>query len=254
MTNACCEYFIDYFQLFDYVAFTSTLVMHTDETRLIAAEALYKIYDDEEEREEARKTIEEGKITQKRFRPHIRLVLEMMMCRAVDNFLCYISGLLALIFTTMPETMRTSETIKIKDVLVHNSMKELIHALAEERVNKLSYHGMKELQEWLSNQLGFILFLSEPSLNEAIRIIEIRNLLVHNRGLINNVILTRVPTLQYEVGERIKIDVRDAFDNINFLALSVSDIDVRASKKFQLDTPISRNRLEEKISTYNYEA
>jgi len=73
-----------------------------------------------------------------RFSTHEPLLQEMVVVRFVDNFLCYLGELLALIFGTRPETLRSSEQERIDFVLQYDSMDELRAALAEKRVERLA--------------------------------------------------------------------------------------------------------------------
>lgn len=82
----------------------------------------------------------------------------MMLTRAVDNHLAYISDLPALVLRTRPETLRSSETIGLDTVLQHDTMDELVSELSEKRVNQLSYEGMRDLSTYLADRLGPILF------------------------------------------------------------------------------------------------
>jgi hypothetical protein len=76
---------------------------------------------------------------------HRGMFLEMMLSRATENFLTYVTELLTLVFRTRPETLRTSETVRLDAILKHVNMEDLIHELAERRVNQLSYQGMRDL-------------------------------------------------------------------------------------------------------------
>lgn len=63
-----------------------------------------------------------------------RLLFEMMLCRAVDNYLCYIAGLLTQIFTHRPEALRSAEKITVDEVLQHTDMQDVIKYIAEQKV------------------------------------------------------------------------------------------------------------------------
>lgn len=48
---------------------------------------------------------------------YLRLLTEMILCRGVDNYLTYISELLALIYHTCPEAMKSNETVTYETIL-----------------------------------------------------------------------------------------------------------------------------------------
>jgi hypothetical protein len=165
------------------------------------------------------------------------LTLQMMLCRAVDNYLTYMKDLLALIFRTRPETLKSSETERLDFVLQYSTMEELISALSEKRVEELSYRSMQDLHNYLDKELGFRLFNKEE-LDNAVRINLIRNIIVHNRGIVNRIFISKLPANSpanlLKQGEPVKLNEADVKDDIKFLFDSASDIDMRATKKFGL--------------------
>ena len=162
---------------------------------------------------------------------HDELVNEMVVVRFVDNFLCYVSDLLALIFATRPETLRSGEQERLDFILLYNTIEELRHALAEKRVERLAFLGMRELNEYLLERLKFPL-ASGDLLEDAVRLIEIRNIIVHNRAIVSAISARRVPSLSSHLGKRLKIP--DIWKDRFFLRQLALDIDVRAAKKFDL--------------------
>jgi hypothetical protein len=163
-----------------------------------------------------------------------RFVMEMMLVRGTDNFLSYVSELLALVFTSRPETLKSGETVKLEEVLQHSTMDDLVKRLAERRVERLSYQGMKDLQKDLAEKLNFELLPSSESLSRAVRIIEVRNLLVHNRGIVNRTFQMRTGECSAPIGTLFELEPHPVLSDLNFLAKSVLDVDERAAAKFGL--------------------
>lgn len=148
------------------------------------------------------------------------------------SFLSYLSELFALIFFTKPDTLKSGETIRLESVLEHKTIAEFLASLAGKRVNDLSYQGMGSLANYSSTRLGFEIFPDAEDLAKAVRIVEMRNLVLHHRGIVTAGYLTRVPNLQAQVGDR--VDLRGASQDVDFLAQSVADIDMRATAQFDL--------------------
>lgn len=188
----------------------------------------------EQEPERLKELLGEPKMGEINIRKFARFVCEMMLVRGTDNFLTYVSELLALIFTTRPETLRSAETVKLEEILEHGTMDDLVKRLAERRVERLSYQGMKDLQKDLAEKLDFEIFPSFERLSRAIRIIEIRNLLVHNRGIVNRIFQVKTGDSSLAIGSLFKLRPHPLIDDLDFLAKSVLDIDERASLKFGL--------------------
>lgn len=169
-----------------------------------------------------------------RIKRFARFVMEMMVVRGADNFLTYVSELLALVFTSRPETLKSGETVKLEEILKYPTMDDLVMRLAERRVERLSYQGMKDLQKDLAEKLNFEIFPTPETLSRAVRIVEIRNLFVHNRGIVNRIFLTRTGDSSLAVGSLFRLSPHSVISELEFLAKSVIDIDGRAALKFGL--------------------
>lgn len=178
------------------------------------------------------------------------LMYQMFLSRSVDNFLTFISELLVLIFQTRPETMRSNKMVKFVDILRYKTMDELITYLAEERVNELAYKGMRELADEISKGLGFDLFPRSEDLDKAIYLVEVRNLIVHNRGVINRLFLSRQPSCSPSIGQSLELKPQFILDSLRFLGQAALDIDNRASTKFNLPSPSASDLSETLRSTF----
>ena len=86
----------------------------------------------------------------------------------------------------------------------------------------------------MSDKLGLQLFGSQKDLESAADIIEVRNLVVHSRGIINRTFLKRVSKSHGEMGEQVMIEEVALFDDLWFLVASASLIDDAAVEKFGL--------------------
>jgi hypothetical protein len=93
---------------------------------------------------------------------------------------------------------------------------------------------------YLADRLGLKLFEDSEGLNRAVRILETRNLIVHNWAVVNRLLLSRIPGYPASEGQRLEFQVDPIFDDAEFLAHCVADIDPRAAEKFGLPTPINR--------------
>lgn len=142
--------------------------------------------------------------------------------------------LLALVFRSRPETLKSSETVRLEFVLRHSKMDDLIESLAERRVERLAYQGMRDLAEDLRKSLGFDLFADDTSLTRAIGIVESRNLIVHNRAIVNKRHVSKVPEAAPELGTRLDLTFDSVSDDLDFLAESAYAIDERAVAKWDL--------------------
>jgi hypothetical protein len=225
----------------DFLNFIVNLAMSVDTKTKEAAQALLEIEllsgapeceEDENRLEDLRKTTNEGAGARRSFKQFLQFIYELMICRAVENFLAYISELLALVYSSKPEMLKSSEMVTIEFVIDHTSREELLKALVERKIDKLAYQGMRDLNEELGKRIGFSLFTDQRCLEKAIVVIENRNLIVHNRGIINKIYLTRTSLTDAQLGKPLTLDVDGVGDQLAFLNTTVLDLDRRAAEKF----------------------
>lgn len=170
------------------------------------------------------------------------LICEMAVCRVVDNYLIYVSDLLALIFSARPETLKSSEMVTLEFVLTHRTRPQLINAIVRRKVDQLSYQGMRDLQDFCSTRLKLPLFQEQKDSTEAVLLIEIRNIIVHNRGLVNDTFLRRVKDSGFTNGHQIKLMWQEVLNYANFLSSSVGRLEREAQVKFKIPQPINKSQ------------
>jgi hypothetical protein len=156
--------------------------------------------------------------------------------------LTYISEFIALIFRTRPETLRSNETERLDFILGYSSMEDLINSLAEKRVEALSYRGMSDLAEYVRERLGLNLFENREREQRAVRMIEVRNIIVHHRGIASRTFLRRVPDFAAKIGETVRLGDL-ATEELELFPICVCDIDVRGAAKFGLPQLASRSSI-----------
>ena len=147
--------------------------------------------------------------TKNGLRPFVPLIVDLVLCRAVDNFLAYIGDLLTLVYKTTPAGRKPSNFPR----------------------------GLSKQDEYLKKRLAFALFENSAAVEQAARIVETRNLFTHNHGIISTPFLKKVPGFAGKAGEHIQLPVLDVAEDLVFLQKSVQDIDFRAARAFKLPKP-----------------
>src|SRR5207248_923607 len=112
--------FADYhIELLGFVGFIGGLVNRTDEVSRIIIKALQEhgTSKDRLDEETYNQRLKDGGGATKVYKRYGRLLFEIVMVRATDNFLTYVSELLFIAFKTRPEMLKSSETIRIDEVL-----------------------------------------------------------------------------------------------------------------------------------------
>jgi hypothetical protein len=169
---------------------------------------------------------------------HTQYFCQMTFCRGVDSFLVYITDLLTIIFEVRPEILKSKQqTVTLDFLFEHLAAGDLISALVERKVNELSYLGMKDVAEFCQKKLHLPLFEDETHLIKATLYVDMRNLITHNRGVVNRIFKQRQPTVSAELGTTIEFESDSQVGEIiGFLVYCARQLDVRAAAKFNLST------------------
>lgn len=199
-----------------------------DHMREVAAEAL-KDKDDPDTSED--NSTRKGMIDV--LKENRQFFLEVILVRHIENYLNYISELLFEIFIGRPETLRSSDKVEIAKVLEHASIRDFVLAAAQQKVDSLSYSAFSELSTFFDERFGLTLIneLNEPSLVEAI---EIRNISVHNRCVVNERFCMRTGLDDSLIGSRREIYGRTLDNLVPLLFDLVNALDKSARKKLKL--------------------
>jgi hypothetical protein len=165
------------------------------------------------------------------FRP---LLAELLLTRAVDNYLTYVAELLSLVFRAHPEALRSEEKFDARFVLGFESVEELREGIADRKVERLARKGVADLSKWFQDTLGFVLLPDQNRRRLITRLVEKRNLISHRRAVIDRRYLRKCGHGDGELGE--VLDARhDAGTAVAELSDAVWDADKRAAKKWGLE-------------------
>jgi hypothetical protein len=125
--------------------------------------------------------------------------------------------------------------VRLDEIMLHETMEDLVRYLVERRVDRLARQGVEDLADDLDRLLGLQLFESAEDREKAIELVTFRNVIAHNRGVVNERLLRLVPNYKKsEEGERLWISGNDFFQATSFLARLVEGVDGRAIKHFKL--------------------
>jgi hypothetical protein len=113
-------------------------------------------------------------------------MVEVAICRYVENYLVYLSELLGLLFRSNPEKLITRETVPIEDVLRHQTREKFVEWLADKRVNDLSYKGFQDIQTYFKERVEIEIVADVKFRHRLVKAIATRNLMVHRRGTIDD--------------------------------------------------------------------
>lgn len=159
------------------------------------------------------------------------LMYMLLFSHAVDNFQSYLSDLLHHILEHYPKAM-FGKKIDAKVLYEVPDLDSLKRRAVDKYVMDLGYKNAGELAEFLKDNFGLVTLshsLTKLRLNRAI---QIRNIIAHNRGIVNDVFIFRSGSKVDRVGDKVKTIHPLVISG--YLAQLVDKLDVEARKKFDL--------------------
>ncbi|MFM2410392.1 MAG: hypothetical protein RL481_1220 [Pseudomonadota bacterium] len=160
-----------------------------------------------------------------------RFTRETVFTRMIDNFQSYVVEIIADAFDLNPNMIINH---KIDGSLAFNfsDIHELRVAVIEQMATKYSYLNVVDLDADLRSRFGFYLLEHKITKLRLKRLIEIRNLIVHNRSKINRKFIDAVGSKSDFYGDLVRLGNTRAIDE--YLINLAADIDGRAQKQFKL--------------------
>jgi hypothetical protein len=167
---------------------------------------------------------------------HSAVLGEMVFCRGVNSFLTYLADLVTLIYEKYPKKLPLNKQTTYRFCIEHHMAGDLISALAEETVMELTHQGLDALAKYFKKNLDLVLFTKDAHSANAGLCVDIRNVITHNRGIVNRFFIQRNPRFAGDLGKRLVLGEQDRREMLGTLGYCARQLDLRAIKKFGLET------------------
>ena len=93
-------------------------------------------------------------------------------------------------------------------MLKFKDMDDFVSYIAEKRVHELSYKGMREILEFLEKKHGLKIDCCNSKLATAIEFIEVRNIVVHNAGFVNDLFIKKTKRNDLILGQPFPLNMQ----------------------------------------------
>ena len=161
--------------------------------------------------------------------------LEMFLSRIVDSFQVYIVEILREVLHKQPRILSASkQELTLGYVLQFDSIESLTKDWIEGKVASLSYEGFGDLEDWCKTR-GIPLLFPEGKREKIVETIAIRNLIVHNRCIVDERYRKSTGDTRFKVGQARALDVEDFFETMKLLSKVIKVTDGAVSGKFGLE-------------------
>ena len=167
---------------------------------------------------------------------HSSILGEMVFCRGVNSLLTYLADMMTLIYEKYPKKLRGDKQTTYRFCIEHHLAGDLISALAEKAVMELTYRSLDDLADHFKRDLDLLLFTKDAQSANARLCVDIRNLITHNRGIVNRFFIQRNPRFANDLGKRVVFGEQNREEMLGDLGYCARQLDLRAIKKFGLET------------------
>lgn len=234
-TKAAEAYFRSASSDFGLFHFIIDIVLKSDYFTFVAKRALDGSDDYKSVEPEQLARTHPGLLT-KFLRKRRQVLLEMFLGRLVDNFQVFLVDLVRMVLHAKPAMLSTrQQTLTLEELLKYDRIEELVHDIIERRVNALTYEGFGELRSWCAER-GLQIEVPAAHSDAVIELIATRNVIAHNRGVVDERYLRTVQNPRFGLGEVRKLEVDDLLSALALLHRIVAETDQCAAEKFRLPT------------------
>jgi hypothetical protein len=242
-TDAFYRFIVEYDKIIGLFFFIVTTTARVDEVRARAAHALA----DEEERKKPIEQFNDDAMF-KRMREYSKQMSRDLIVSMANNFLCYLSEILQEVMIKKHEILRSNERVTTEEALQFNRVKDLRAFIADRKINELSYGGLRQMRDFISERLGVEMIGTDEEGPLLTISVELRNIHTHDRGIVNQLFLNRIgaghPKFTFRLGHGYHAD----FDHIVLLSRNSIEVaqrlDDMLARKFKLKRARYKNRLE----------
>jgi hypothetical protein len=169
------------------------------------------------------------KITLKRvddIRNYPKFINEMLIVHLAAVFEAYLADFIKTVLTHNQTLLKSSRGVSYDETFCFGDIEALRKRLIEDEITRLSYKSFRDQCKFISDTFGISFTSYQDALAKISEMIDTRHLLVHNRGIVNELYKRNVPNSHFEVGDQRVIDdeyVSDAFETVRIFETRLSD-------------------------------
>jgi hypothetical protein len=172
----------------------------------------------------------------------------MFVSRAVDNFEVYLVAMVRHVLNKEPRILSDrKQELTLGQILKFESIEALSREIIEGKLNALSYEGFGELEDWCK-QRSIPLVVPHGKRDSVVELIALRNIIVHNRGCVDERYRAAVPSSVTKVGRKRELDVNDLIGAIALLDAVVGTTDAAVAGKFRLEILKVRDEIQSRAN------
>ncbi|MBY3194247.1 hypothetical protein [Rhizobium laguerreae] len=237
-TDAFSHFLNEYHRNIDYFFFVVRLVGMVDSQRVLAAKTLADFEKDADKRARLETNASDPGIALRQLTSHSVVQSRNLTNGIVNAFQRYFSSIIHSAALKKPMIISSSsQSVRIDDILRFSRHRDLVAFIIDRKINDLSYGGLSEMEKYYDDRLGVRMFDTDRQRDLLRLFVEVRNINVHNGGIVNELFVNRVGKVDgfpFQTGKSFHVDL-DALITLSENAMQVARrIDETVSRKFGL--------------------
>lgn len=164
--------------------------------------------------------------------PEGKVLVRILYSSFVDNFETYLSDLLYEIFLARPETLKSTQTVTIEEVLNCSDLQEFVKYWSKQKLHKLQKGSVKGFIKD-NRQIRELNVIDDAMQEEIEKILQIRHLYSHQNGIVDEKFLQYF-TGGFPLNSEHKMSISEVCDKLCYLLDIANQIDAKASTKYKL--------------------
>ncbi|MCI5091179.1 ATP-binding protein [Phaeodactylibacter sp.] len=161
-----------------------------------------------------------------------KVLARMLYSSFVDNFETYLSDLLYEIFLARPETLKSTQTVTIEEVLNCSDLQEFVKYWSKQKLHKLQKGSVKGFIKD-NKQIRDLNVFDKSMEDEVEKLLQIRHLYSHRNGIVDEKFLQYFRS-GYVLNAEHTMSISEICDKLSYLIDIVNQIDGKASAKYKL--------------------
>lgn len=145
----------------------------------------------------------------------------------------YVKDIMQYLFTKFPQHLfLKKEKIELSKLIEFQTLEELRERVIKEKVISLSYNNLADMVKYIEKEFSVAFNFKELVYELLVEITNVRNILVHNKGLINERFLANVSDEKYSLGARVSIPIESIHETAEAFHAVVEKMHLGLINKF----------------------
>ena len=161
-----------------------------------------------------------------------KILSRILYSSFADNFETYMSDLLYEIFLAKPATLKSEQTVTIREVLNCTDLQDFIEYWAKQKIGKLQKGSVKGFIKD-TPQIENLEVLQNNEIKKIDKLLQIRHLYSHRNGVVDDKFLRFFPNIA-ELNSEFTMSISDIIQKLEYFINVVNRLDDKSIEKYSL--------------------